>query len=415
MPWAALVAASFAGLFVGYVYGVQKLPLYYVTLHIKPALPASVFRRLDDLGAFQVSAALGLVMVALIAAPAAIGYLLSRRTPRPGRWIWPLPVTVTGALIGAVVIVEFTAGEISDMLGRIGWWLTVVAVLGMCLPRAVRGPRGVISVLAGSTAGAFLVLQVGRFNLAIPHNIYLYWDRYLFSEYLPCMVVVAALGVSAVYESAPVRRHVRAAAPVAAVAALLVAAAYLPVTLRANSHVLLSGAYAFESEINAATPQGTALLWSASSSDPLPDLFLNSYYAFGLPMAASFGRIVLVRAGTGLVDLRVGVKPFLADAVTRGADIATAIGCEQGASVFVVDVVKTSGAAPLDQRLDGAPVNVQLVTTLTSQVELIAQVADPHWHTQTMRAQIWRATLKPGTPLAQRTGLSCRVPRTGAP
>ncbi|QXC62819.1 hypothetical protein KSP35_08590 [Aquihabitans sp. G128] len=223
-PWrrytsalAAASAAILAGVSLSYVYGITAIRPYYVDNQIGGTVSPSTFSRLDRLGLLEVGPLLVGLMVAGTAVLAGAAWLTRPGTRWTGRgpseataeaggspWWWPLPISAVLVLGGAVVVRGAAGSDVDGQLHRLGYPLVVLAGLAL-LARAPSVARGLVAVF-GAVIGIIMVkVNVDRFPAPLPHNHYLYWDRYLFSEVFPMAVVLVALGATAAIEWATER------------------------------------------------------------------------------------------------------------------------------------------------------------------------------------------------------------------
>lgn len=382
--WAAAVTL---GIGVGWVYGVTRIPNYYVTMQIESFVPAGLLDLLGTAGMLRARSALAWVVLALalVLLGRAVSGRARRRPDRPRRrpLRWPMPLTAVLAVVGAaLVLVPATGtGEVQLAVARMGWGLSAVALLGLVLPGAVVGPRGPAALWSGATALVALLLHVVRFDEAPrPHLNYLYWDRYLVSEYLPGVLLLAAIGATAL--AAGVRgKRVGAPqlVPVAAAAVAVLVLSWTPRLVEIQQGRLYQGSLEFVSALDETLPAGRPVLWS--STDPgrdVPGFFPNSSWSFGSPLELVFGRDLLNRPTQS--------QPFVPDAPLTGPQVDLATRCSSDGVVGLVVwwPEGTSFEVPAVEGLVWRDLG-----TVSGSVELLHQgVGEPGWTTTPLRARV---------------------------
>ena len=375
---ALAVAAGVTGVCVGYVYGVSRIRPYFLS-QVTSQLPHTVERRMADVGLLRASPTLLVLMTVTVAAVLGFGYWASRRRPGPSRWAWPAPLLGVFLLATLAVSAYAWHSEVSRAVSRIGLWLPLAAAI-VVVPGVVKGVNGVIAAFAVPTVSLFTALHAKRFPVAQVHVVYIYWDRYLFSEVVPLLFVLAAVGVSGLMARAHGVRVRRWAGPAVVAMSVLLCLPYARINHITTRHTMFSGAYPFESAVaRLVSSPSAAVLWSATSPADLPHVFPNTYFSFGVPLTKSFGKNVINVSGR---------PPFGQDTVIGAPQIADALSCRQ--QVYIVDVTKPTG----DDLATRAPSSAYTLTSQGKVSKTLPTIAQPEhgWVPVQIAAEVWLAT-----------------------
>ncbi len=402
-----VLASGIAASLIGFWYGIAVIPKYFVLTQIPTIVPASAMRVLTNVGAFTPSVATGVVLVVASAAVVAAAFLLARTAQRttvatPSRLPFVLAIAV-GSLLALGVIVDIAVNaEVVGILWRAGFWLPVVGIALFFLIRALRVDDATLwfALLLGMTLGMFLVVHTLRLKLARAHDFYLYWDRYLFSEAIPILLILSAIAfhfawlrfAPLVAGSERLPAAVRSAAP-AAVAAVLVAATVvvaIPTQAMIASNTYLDGAYELDAKLAAIATDGTPVVWSGTSEATLANFsFPNTWMAVGVPLRRSFGVNVL--------NADQGSPNFAPDDVVDASYLANEFACGIGSTLLVFEL-DTSGAR-LDERIAGNDSGISAVFDQQVVVD-VAQLTEPPrngWQKAHFAVDVWRVSTSDAT------------------
>lgn len=410
--WAGLVAAGVVASATSYWYGVSRIPDYYVRSQLPEFVPPALLARMRELGLLDATGqTLGSVIAATVLSCAAVlgvGVLVSRRAlRRPG------PVAERGQLIvmglaaaALAAVLALTASDQSEVwqiAHRMGLWLFVGAIIGTVTARWWRDqPARTPVLLLALLVTTYLALQDARLGGPREHTFYLYWDRYLFSEVFPGVVVLGAVGLHQALRAlqaalrrvaVPRRTGTASVAVLGLCGAVAVAAWSLPQVHRATREVFLRGAFDLTEQLAViADGQGDPVLWSASGTDGVPNNFFpNTWMEIATPLVRSFGVDVVN------IDRH---SDFAGDEVVTAFDIRLAATCAGSASVTVMDVA--AGGAPLDERLTGSGLDATRLGTVTGSMQYLRQRTSPEsWSTAFFDVVVWtvdvpEAQLVPG-------------------
>jgi hypothetical protein len=388
----ALATAAF-GAGVGYWYGIEKIPRYFVGAQIRGLLPDSLTNLLDRLGLFTATPLVFVLALLPGILIGVLGFWLERRPvpvvdapatqARPSRW--PLVVGVLLALVlTAGIVLDFVVSStVAGILLRLGLWLMVgtVAALVLLFRRLWDLATTTLVLILGVTIIMFIGLHTIRLGVDRTHSIYLYWDRYLVSEVLPASILLSALVVAALV---PVLRRRTATIAIAGVVGVAVAVvpAVGPVTLQSQD-TYMAGAYDFTKDLINLRPDATdPVLWSGTSKASVW-FFPNTWMGFALPMRRSFGLDV--------VNSSQKKYNFGPDEILTEAKILNYFGCRPGVRQFVIYETQ-SGGPSLDQRLAGSSITLEPLGSETSSISLLAQPPVNGWTHAKITVRAWLAT-----------------------
>jgi hypothetical protein len=399
--WAWVTAAFVAAAGVGYWYGISVISHYYVRTQLPMFLPDRVLVPLRRLGLFDATwqnagVLLGLTVVgcALVVAAGVAVSRLDRRRAAPDRSLGETAVLVVAAAGLGALVVRFAAedGDVWRIVERMGAWLLVGAVVGAVAGRWLPDPaaRPVVLVLV-ATVVLYLVFQDSRLGPPREHAYYLYWDRYLFSEVFPAVVVLSAVGLHQLLRAAdaglvaaqvPDRPRAALAAPLALGAAVAVGAWSAPRVEHANAEVFLRGAYELTEDLaDVALEEDAPVLWSTAGGGPIDNYFFpNTWMALAKPLVFTFGLDVLN------LD-----RPddFASDQMVSADQVRRAAACTDSDRVTVLEVM--NGDLPLDVRLHGSDLPVTAVAVVGGSMQVLAQTDPPaDWGAVHLEVTAWR-------------------------
>lgn len=410
--WAA-TGASIVASVVAYWYGISEIRRYFVDIQLREVLPASLWRRLDDLTLFDPSWWSAGVLVGGVLVVRLVGTLAVRRVTRgPGDdtgWGAAIVLVAIAAATVAVVAREWAVdGEVWQILVRMGPALLVGAVVATAAAgwRRVRADQLAV-LLAALVMLMFLVLHASRLGGAREHSFYLYWDRYLVSEVLPFSVVLAFAGLGWALRPAwrrtppdeaqgPARvpgrtRALRGVAALTGAAALaVVVVPGLPALRQATDDVFLRGAYPLTVELLDIVAQGQGpAYWSADSRSGVENFtaFPNTWMAFAVPLGRTFGLdVVNVNRGS--------VRDFGPDDVLQANAVAFTAACAEVDTFVLLDVQTGGPDAP--ERLAAPGISVEPIGLVEGPMLFLGQPAGERgWYAVDFRVEAWQVTVAP--------------------
>ena len=294
-------------LYAAFVYNSVFQRAYFIDDQLTRFVPkglSGLFDTFDEPG----SALLGaVVMVTILVALAAGSLVLNLRLgpPAPARWrALALPV-VAGLFVLALAT---RPTSLIDGLSRSGAVLVLLGVVGAAVAVAVVSRRTEADarpavVLCVLLVGAFSLFFVARLDAPREAPYHLYWDRYLFSEVFPALLVLAAWAIDAA-------RRAVARLPGPATAATLAA-----VVLAGAGQAWAAGGQARQRDLfDNAYPQIVALddlltdpdlplVYSGLGNQELTAhewFHTNTYRVFATPLEELFGRRILDPLAGGL-------------------------------------------------------------------------------------------------------------------
>ncbi|WP_454049414.1 hypothetical protein [Cellulomonas sp. Marseille-Q8402] len=399
--WAWVTAAFVSAAGTGYWYGITVISGYYVETQFPLFLSPEVMGRLRGLGVFDPTLANAGVLAALTTVGCGVVVALGTwvtgrdaRRPTRGGHVGETVVLAAAAvsLVALLVVLAGQDGDVWRIAGRVGLWLFAAGALGVVAARWFpdRAARP-LALLAVTTILLYLVFQDGRLGPVREHAFYLYWDRYLFSEVLPCLVLLGAIALhqgltvlDAGLRTARVADRGRAvvAAPVAAAAALGVVAWAAPEVRRANHDTFMRGAYDLAAELaDVALDEDAPVLWSSAGGVGVADYFFpNSWMALAKPLVFTWD-----------VDVANLKRPqdFSPDQQVSEAQMRLAATCADSDSVTVLEV--TLGAPALDERLADSDLELAHLRTVRGGWRILSQFEEPtDWRTIEFNVEAWR-------------------------
>jgi hypothetical protein len=380
-------AVTLLGTGIGYWYGLDQIPRYFVGAQVRGLVPEPLVAVLEAAGMLAIGPVSILVIVLPAAALAALAWWW-RAVPAPasGR----VAPVVLGSVAGGLLLLALAAclaggTEVGSILLRIGpWFLVAAAVAFAVLPRTPAPPgRDLTLVALAVTCGMFIALHTARLGFDKGHAFYLYWDRYLVSEVLPAFLVVAALGAGSLL----VRVQSRVLRTTSAlVAAALVVGTSAGALVLQSSDTEMRGANDFTERLAGYATPASLALWSSTDGAAVDEWrFPNTWMSFGLPLRRSYG-IDVVNAGQRRFN-------FAADQVLDEQLIADYLSCRPATTdVLVYELV---GDGPrLGQRLEPAGFDAMLLGTESGLVSVLHQPpSDGRWTHVAFAVDVWQVTI----------------------
>jgi hypothetical protein len=387
-------AGAVLGTGIGYWYGVAVIPRYFVSMQVKGNLPDSVSSIMEGAGLLSPTVQLAVV---LIVAPVALVFASVRMerwgadpvTVSPGsatasKWNTFLPIAVATVFVVGVIGTAVVGAMSWAILVRLGPWLMLGAIAIFVLPiyRKLPAATQAIAVLLMGTNVMFIALHTVRLGFDRGHSFYLYWDRYLVSEYLPAVVVLSAVAISVCVPWIAAKKLTFVAAIAAGI--IIVAPATSSLILQSQD-TYMAGAFEFTTElIGLQDDSDDPIVWSSSSENAAPGFFFpNTWMAFGLPIKRSFGYDVL--------NASQRRDNFAPDEVLTYEALEGYALCSPDRSLTVYET--ETGGPDLAQRLTGTDAVLSPLGTLTSSISLLAQPANAGWTQANITVDAWTVTM----------------------
>jgi hypothetical protein len=434
-----LVAANGAGSAIGFWYGVERIPSYYVTTQIRQLLPGGLYSKLLDVGVLKVGVVSAITAILVIVVLAAVYYVVRRFTSASddaevvgadtatadstatstagsdtltvGIGVRVIEVLGAALVLIAVADSDLRGSEVWNSLHREAFLLVIVAIVAPVLLAVTRHGRveASIAIMSSVIAAVFIQLQTGRLEGTKTHSTFLYWDRYLYSEFFPVMMILVGILFGIAYRLLRVRLDPamfafasrRPGAPQLAITGLaLVVVAYvlikavLPVSSYIQQNTLLLGAGTIETKLQYEMKDvDKPFLWGGSSPSGVPASgFPNTWMAFATPLAISYGR----EYANSQSDESKG--DFSPDPVLTKRDVESAMACTKTASVYVAET-RTSGRS-FGTRMAGSGLDVPRIGSIRQDVTQLAQLITPDkWHVASYRIDVYEVTA-PSVPTA---------------
>lgn len=293
-----VTGGAMAGLVLGYAYNVEFVRAYFVHRQLIKFAGPAVVDSLARLGWLEASVSLGAA-----AALGLGGLLLAARALNSRVWPRGSPQLVLVGVIGAALalVLRFPIGGLAEASRHFGPLLLGLAAVGVVAllwdPGAA--PVRATMLLAMAMLAPFAALFAWQFHEPLAHPVFLYYDRYLFSEVFPALLLLMMNGAHALEVAARrlgTWRLVRRVAWPAAFAGLVLGVAdLLRPTLAATSDVMYKGAYQQIEGLDRITRiKGNAPLAFSGYDAPVAGwIFPNTYRAFAVPLFRTFDRQLL--------------------------------------------------------------------------------------------------------------------------
>jgi hypothetical protein len=301
---AAFTASATAGLYAGFVYNARYNHPYFIDFQMPQFLPDRVWHRFADMGHLTPALWKGAVLAVAMAVVLAVARLVNRRLASRGDDPWVrraraavLPVAL---LVGALALVwPLDAGGLLEGFGRYDGAvqaLIIVGFVGAWIAFAGRLDDHVriAVVFLALVAEAFALLHAYRFEEPRYAAYFLYWDRYLWSDFFPAAMILAALGIGVVesgWRRLGVGRVLTGA--IAVVVAVAGVGSLWAAGSVARQHRFMGDAYgtlARVSDLSAGMP----IVYSGIVPADMPKAMghPNTYRMFAQPLVETFGRKV---------------------------------------------------------------------------------------------------------------------------
>lgn len=291
----AFTASAMVGLAFAYAYNVAYLPHYFLNLQISLFVPDPLFEGMHDLRLTRPGLPLALALSSGVAVISAIPLLAGRLRGEPGAKAEPanlalwLPAAVVVA--AGVAVLALDAGAVASGTRRLGLMLPAVAVAGLLVAAPLSRRRSTVFpllVFAALVVAAGAVLHAHRLGPDRYHFYRLYWDRYLYSEVVPGLVVAAVVGGGVLWRRSAAAWSDRTRWVVAGIV-LVLPLTLLPASLHATSHPLIGDTYALYERLDGMLDDPpTPIVFRGMEETPPGWDFPNTHRVFGLPLI-SFG------------------------------------------------------------------------------------------------------------------------------
>ncbi|MEO8095851.1 MAG: hypothetical protein ABI632_13095, partial [Pseudolysinimonas sp.] len=199
--WMAF-AAGLMGAELSIWYGVSVIPRYFVDTQLKMLIPGSLFEWGMNSGLLGPGVPMIAVLVVLAALSVAAVYPAVRMARRPApsgevattRLAW----IAAGVLVVVIALEGIVGANVWFILFRSGIWIVAAAALGLVAVARRRETTDVVPVLSLVALSALVLIafHTSRLGNNRSHSFFMYWDRYLVSEVIPALVVLAGVGVA---------------------------------------------------------------------------------------------------------------------------------------------------------------------------------------------------------------------------
>lgn len=294
------VAASSVGLFAGFVYNSRYNHPYFIRFQMPQFFPDAVWHRFADLGGLRAASWKGAIFAAVVALALWLVVIVNRRlagTAIVARVeVLLLPLVLLVAV--AALFWPLDAGGLREALETYEGAMQALLVVGAlgAFAAFARPASEVVRVgvlFAALFAVTYALVHAFRFGAPRTAPYYLYWDRYLWSEFLPMMLLLAALGVGLL--ELAIRRLPRGRTP-AGVALLALGVIGAGTMWQAGAlgreHRFMGDAYGQLAEIDELLGDEPIVFRGRTRSEALsqPVLHPNTFRLFAQPLGETFGR-----------------------------------------------------------------------------------------------------------------------------
>jgi hypothetical protein len=396
--WAWITVGATIGAAVSHWYGISQIRPYYVEIQLPEFLPGRLMSALHRAGLFDPGVLTLVVLVVSVAGASVLiawlGSLVARSVDGTDERAAGPEWFVFGAAAASVLglgLLMASGYETWRITERMGLWYLAGVLLAVTLAGSLRRRSDqTLVVLMVGVAASSLALHSYRLEGARVHLFFLYWDRYLVSEYLPVAVVLTFLALVVLTRRAlllagrlgPAGVVQRWLTPVAAAATvgLMTILSWSQVSL-ATSGVFLDGSHALTEKLaEIAESEGSPVLWSADGHESIENLhYPNTWTVFARPLAWTFG-IDMVNADMS------GTEP---DDVPGAGDLRTRAACAGTDTLTVFEVAR--GGVPLDERVEWMGLDVDVIATQEGAIDLLSQgVYSDDWYSVEFEITAWR-------------------------
>jgi hypothetical protein len=302
-------AAAMAGLYAGFVYDARYNHPYFIDFQMPQFLPDGVWHRFADVGEVGPALWKGAVFAVLVALVLVVATALNRWLGPPAEARWLRAAVLPAALVVGLLalVAPLDAGGLREGLGHYDGAvqaLVVVGLLGAFIAFAGRLEDhvrvGVVCLVL--VAEAFALLHAYRFDAPRYASYFLYWDRYLWSDFFPAAMILAALGIGVVqvgWRRLGLDRRLTAA--VVVVVAMAGFASLWSAGTVARQHRFLGDAYGTLHQVDELTDD-LPIVYAGILPEDMPGANLpkdlgvmghpNTFRMFAQPLTETFGRTV---------------------------------------------------------------------------------------------------------------------------
>ncbi|HVM54068.1 MAG TPA: hypothetical protein VM262_12795 [Acidimicrobiales bacterium] len=339
------LAAALVALGAGFIFNARFSHQYFIAEQLPKFVPDPVLRHLEGMGGlrFALPRVVALV-VATAALVAALRWLHSRvGPPRDTPTLRAVRAATLPILVVAVVVALLTTFEhagVTDALARYNPAVEMLGALGAGVAlwrfaHRMDDHERVAITFVVLLAGAFALLYAERLPTPRYAPYFLYWDRYLFSELFPLMVLATIWAVSLV-DRARVPRPALGAAVIALGLLLHSEGAVI------REHTFMDGAYEQLAAVDAlaADPDVPIIFFGVAPETMPPALYHpNTHRIVASPLASTFNRRFL----------NLGLHPYAPDPLPGSVEPAAILDHRGLTEAYVIQVaVGDDAPAPLD-------------------------------------------------------------------
>jgi hypothetical protein len=362
------LASALGSLGLGFVFNARFSHPYFIAEQLPKFVPDPIFRHLEGMGGLRFAAP----RLALLAVVTALLFIGVRGVharlgpPNDGAALRVVRRALLPGLLGlalvALLVVLDTAGLV-DALSRYDLVVEVLAGVGAAVAMwrfadhfdDVERVGAALVLLTGVTFALLYAERLPRPRFA-PY--YLYWDRYLFSELFPLMVVAVIWAVWLL-------ERARVPGPAIGVAAVGLAALLHADASVARERTFMDDAYEQVEAIDRLAEDDVPFVFAGVGPAEMPKVLChpNTHRLVASPLAATFGRRFL----------NLGLAPYAPDPRPEAADLRSALSRADGDGAYLLQVAVGDAPAP---PIDTDDLTVEPLGTLTLAIPLLDRPLD---------------------------------------
>jgi hypothetical protein len=350
--WAALLSLGAA-----FTYNARFSHPYFIAEQLPKFVPDPLFRQLEGMGGLRFAAPRFVVLVAGTWALVRLARAVHGRLT-PARVAVVLAALIVVAI--AAVMIVFGAAGLLDALGRYNIAVEVLGALGIVTAlwrfRSFDDGQRLGVILVILVCGTFATLYAERYARPRYAPYHLYWDRYLFSEFFPLMVLASVWAVIEITRRVP--PHVVGAA-ILSLAVWLYASSSL-----IREHVFMDDAYE-QLRVVADDVEPTGFVFVGIPRDEVPVAVChpNTHRLVASPLVETFNRPMLSR----------GLRAFGTDPLPGTVDVEAVLTAQGVARASIVQVV-AEGDDPLP--VDAGRATVEAVSEHSLTIPMLDRPLD---------------------------------------
>jgi hypothetical protein len=326
--WAALLSLG-----VAFAFNARFSHPYFIAEQLPKFVPDRLFRQLEGMGGLRFAAPRFVLLVAGTWALVRVARWLHGRLA-PEHLAIVLGLLVVGGIVALEV--KFETAGLFDALGRYNIAVELLGAVGLVAAlwrfRSFDDGRRLAVIMVVLVGGAFTLLYADRFARPRYAPYHLYWDRYLFSEVFPLMVLASMWAVIEIGRRVP--------PPVIGAAVLGLAVWLYASSALIREHVFMDDAYEqLHAIADDVEPNGFVFVGIPPAEVPRALCHPNTHRIVASPLVETFDRPMLSH----------GLRAFGPDPLPDAVDVEAILATQGVAHASIVQVVAEGDEpAPLD-------------------------------------------------------------------